>query len=318
MKRQPKTTNWSAYNKILEQKGSLNLWVDEAYIRQLNENAVKLPPSKGRPFTFPDGLIELLLMIRHAFHQPLRQTIGFAKSLLPQMGLTIELPHFATLSRRAKTLPVTLDLPKANGPVHLALDSTGLKVYGEGEWKTRQHGVGKRRTWRKMHVAVDVKTMEVHAVTLSTNDVHDSDKVEEMLDSVTTPIASVRGDGAYDMEKTYACIRQKTAKSTIPPREDAVIHSDNPNLAERNQVLRFINDKMAEGMTKEEARAAWKRESGYHQRSKVETHMFRFKNTFSGRLQARSIERQKTEILLKTKMLNRLTRIGLPKIQKIA
>ena len=158
--RKPKTTNWSDYNKKLEQRGSINLWIHEDLIKDLNDGKVQPPEGgNGRPFEFPDALIELLLMVRTVYKFPLRQTIGLAKDLFPAMGLNMEkvgIPHFSTLSRRAHTLKVALDPIASKGPLNLALDSTGLKVYGEGEWKVRQHGVGKRRTWRKIHFAVDI------------------------------------------------------------------------------------------------------------------------------------------------------------------
>ena len=317
-----KTTNWSDYNKKLEQRGSIKLWVDEDLIKDLNNGKV-LPPEggNGRPFEFPDALIQLLLMARTVYKFPLRQTIGLAKDLFPVMGLDVEkvgIPHFSTLSRRAGTLKVALDPIASKGPLNLALDSTGLKVYGEGEWKVRQHGVGKRRTWRKIHFAIDTNTFMVHAVVVSTNDMHDSHGGTQLIDLVEGDIESARGDGAYDTATMRKKIKERGAVPIIPPREDAKPHPDNPDLKERDEAIQFIEDGLAKGMTLQEARKAWKQSAGYHKRSLVETHMHRFKNAFSDKLQSRRFENQATEVFLKTKLLNRMTAIGMPEIKKVA
>ena len=317
-----KTTNWSDYNKKLEQRGSINLWIHEDLIKDLNDGKVQPPEGgNGRPFEFPDALIELLLMVRTVYKVPLRQTIGLAKDLFPAMGLNMEkvgIPHFSTLSRRARTLKVALDPIASKGPLNLALDSTGLKVYGEGEWKVRQHGIGKRRTWRKIHFAVDIDRFIVHAVVVSANDMHDSHGGTQLIDLVDGDIESVRGDGAYDTETMRKKIRERKAKPIIPPREDAKPHADNSDLKERDEAIQFIEDGVAKGMTLQEARKAWKQSAGYHKRSLVETHMYRFKNAFSDKLQSRRFENQATEVFLKTKLLNRMTVIGMPEIKKVA
>lgn len=318
--RTPKTTNWADYNQKLERRGSLNLWIDEDLISDLNAGRVHLPVGEnGRPFEFPDVLIELLLMIRTVYKMPLRQTVGLAKSLFPHMGLEkVGLPHFSTLSRRAHKLEISLDPISSKGPLHLALDSTGLKVYGEGEWKVRQHGVGKRRTWRKVHFAIDTKTFKVHAVVISTNEMHDSHAGEKLLDLVGEDIECVLGDGAYDTKSMRKKVKERGAVPIIPPREDAIIHPKDPHLKERNEALQFIKEDLDKGLSLQDARKAWKKSAGYHQRSLVETHMYRFKNAFSEKLQSRLFENQAAEIFLKTKLLNRMTAIGMPEIKKVA
>jgi len=315
-----KTTNWADYNQKLEQRGSLNLWIDEDLISDLNSGRIEVPVGgNGRPFEFPDALIELLLMVRIVYKIPLRQTMGFAKSLFPHMGLEkVRLPNFSTLCRRAHKIEVVLDRISSNGPLHLALDSTGLKVYGEGEWKVRQHGVGKRRTWRKVHFAIDTETFKVHAVVVSTNDMHDSQAGGKLLDLIDEDIGYVLGDGAYDTKSMRKKIKERGTIPIIPPREDAIIHPNNPHLKERNESLQFIKDGLDKGLSLQDARKAWKKSAGYHQRSLVETHMYRFKNTFSDKLQSRLFENQAAEIFLKTKLLNRMTAIGMPEVKKIA
>lgn len=318
--RTPKTTNWGDYNQKLERRGSLNLWIDEDLISDLNAGRVQLPVGgNGRPFEFPDVLIELLLMIRTVYKMPLRQTVGLAKSLFLHMGLgKVGLPHFSTLSRRAHKLEISLDPIFSKGALHLAIDSTGLKVYGEGEWKVRQHGVGKRRTWRKVHFAINTETFKVHGVVVSTNEMHDSHAGEKLLDLVGEDIECVLGDGAYDIKSMRKKVKERGAVPIIPPREDAIIHPKDPHLKERNEALQFIKEGLDKGLSLKDARKAWKKATGYHQRSLVETHMYRFKNAFSDKLQSRLFENQAAEIFLKTKLLNRMTAIGMPEIKKVA
>ena len=157
--------------------------------------------------------------------------------------------------------------------IHIVVDSTGLKVLGEGEWKVRKHGVSKRRTWRKLHLGVDEETGIIHAVCLTKNDVDDADQVEEMLDQVKVSIDKFSGDGAYDKRKCWNALEDRLITGIIPPRVDAVYWEDELGLIDhpRNHILTSIelND-----------REKWKKRSGYHRRSLSETAMFRFKTIF--------------------------------------
>lgn len=160
--------------------------------------------------------------------------------------------------------------------------------------------------------------MMVQAVVVSRNNVHDSISGQVALDLITGPIANVYGDGAYDTKDMRRCIKEKGGRPVIPPREDAALHKKEPSLAERNAALVFIKDRQAAGMSLSQARKAWKIHVGYHTRSLVECHMYRFKNAFSERLQSRKLETQTTEVFLKTKLLNQFTHIGMPDIRCVA
>ena len=155
---------WSDYNKTLCERGNLFVWVCEDYLKALNDPKPKATHKRGRPVLYEDSLIELVLSIRYALGFPLRQVTGLCQSMFPRMGINVTPPDYTTLSRRGKKLSLQMGLRRKGERVHLALDSTGLKVYGEGEWKVRQHGVGKRRTWLKVHFAVDIETFEIHCV----------------------------------------------------------------------------------------------------------------------------------------------------------
>ncbi len=193
----------------------------------------------------------------------------------------------------------------------MVVDSTGVKVYGEGEWKVRQHGVDKRRTWRKLHVGVNEATGEILAAVVSSHNVSDDEVFEEVLDGVIEEIEQVSGDGAYDKRKCYRAIEARGAKPTIPPRKDAVKWEEvSESGAEhpRNQVLERIE---------EIGRQQWKQESGYHRRSLAETTMFRFKTIFGGSLRRRRFDNQAVELFLKCGALNRMIQMGKPQSYKV-
>ena len=190
----------------------------------------------------------------------------------------------------------------STGAIHV-VDSTGVKVYGEGEWKVRQHGVDKRRTWRKLHMGVNEATGEILAAVASTNDVSD-DEAADILSGIADEIKQVSGDGAYDKRKCYDAIMAQRGKATIPPRKDAVKWSDDPETGEvhpRNENLEQIA---------EVGRQRWKQQSGYHRRSLAETTMFRFKTIFGGTLRRHRFDNQAVELFLKCTALNRMIQLG--------
>ena len=174
--------------------------------------------------------------IQSVFHLPGRQTEGFLESLFTVMGIELEVPDHSTLSRRLNKLSVELPVVPKERAVHVVVDSTGVKVYGEGEWKVRKHGASKRRTWRKLHLGVDEATGEILAAVVTTNDVADCEVLPQLLDVVADcevlpqlldvvaeDIAQVTGDGAYDTKDCYDAIDQREATATIPPRRNAKI-----------------------------------------------------------------------------------------------
>ena len=195
--------------------------------------------------------------------------------------------------------------------IHLVVDSTGVKVYGEGEWKTRVHGVNKRRTWRKLHLGVNEATGEIVSGVVTTNDVSVSLVFSELLDRVDGVVAQVSADGAYDKYKCYEKARQKGAKPTIPPRKNAVIGQHGnckfpPHPRDEN--LRRI---------RKVGRKKWKRECGYHRRSLSETTMFRLKVIFGGKLRRRKFHAQAVELFIQCAILNSMIQTGKPKSYKV-
>ena len=300
--------NWAMYNESLKKRGSVTLWIDEDVLRAWKAAPEAVRPRGGQK-RYSDGAIECLLMVKGVYHLAYRQTEGFAGSLSKLLGVALPIPDYSTLNRRAKTLKVDLPTPE-KGPIHAVLDSTGLKVYGEGEWKVRQHGYSKRRTWRKLHLGVDEATGEIEAELLTGAGVDDAEAAAGLLKQTQAEIEQLSGDGAYDKEKVYKAAAAKgVSKITIPPRRDAVLWEENgPDPHPRNENLRHIWER---------GRKEWKEESGYHRRSLAETAMFRFKTIFGDHLNAREAKRQKTEARVKCAALNRMTRLGMPDSNRI-
>jgi IS5 family transposase len=313
MKTKPKPSyrvrNWNSYDAALKQRGSLSFWIDEEVIAGwLNEQR---SGRRGASKHYSDGAIALMATVQSLFNLPGRQTEGFVESLFALMGIDLPVPDHSTLSRRIGKVEVEMPAAPSEGAIHVVVDSTGVKVYGEGEWKVRQHGVDKRRTWRKLHVGVNEATGEILSAVASTNNLSDDEALGDILDGIEQEIEQVSGDGAYDKRKCYNAIAARGAKPTIPPRKDAVIWENEPNRQKehpRNQVLERID---------QVGRQQWKQESGYHRRSLAETTMFRFKTIFGATLRRRLFDNQAVELFLKCAALNRIFQLGKPDSYKV-
>jgi transposase len=292
------TRNWSEYNAGLKNRGSLTFWLDEAVL----ESWYNETPSgkRGASKDYSDLAIITFVTIKSVYHQAGRQTQGLLESLFLLMGIDLDVPDHSTVSRRMGKLEIVLPVVPKSDSVHLVVDSTGVKVYGEGEWKTRQHGISKRRTWRKLHLGIDEATGEIVAVVVTTNDVHDGEVLNDLLDQVEAELRQVTTDGAYDHGHCYDDIGKRGATAVIPPRKDAVIWQHG-NCKEpphtRDENLRYI---------RKHGRKKWKRDSNYHRRSLAETTMFRLKAIFGGKLRSRKFENQAVELFVQCAALNRM------------
>jgi hypothetical protein len=211
-------------------------------------------------------------------------------------------------------LPVSYSqTPKHKKGIHLIVDSTGLKVYGEGEWKVKKHGTSKHRTWLKLHLCIDALSKEIVAMSLTDNSIDDANAAKEMLILFQFYLLSLPGDGAYD-KFLFRAILGAEVEQKIPPPSNAVVKIGTEKvpvpdyLVQRNKAVERI---------KEIGSKEWKKEIGYHQRSLVETTMFRYKVIFGDKVNARVMENQVTETKIKCKVLNVFTNIGMPKTVKI-
>ena len=264
----------------------------------------------GKPRLYSDQAIACVLRLREVYRLPLRATEGLLRSLVALLGADITVPCYSTLSRRQAGLSVELSAPAAE-PLHLVIDGTGLKVFGDGEWKARQHGItkscsSKRRVWRKVHLAVDQNTGHVQAAATTTNSISDGEVLPQLLEQITQAISQVSADGGYDRRTCYEAIAKRNAKAAIPPRHGAKIWQHGNSRQERlprDENLRRI---------RQVGRAKWKQESGYHRRSLAETAMFRLKTIFGSVLRARTEAAQDTETLLRLSALNQMTALGMP------
>jgi len=297
-------TNWSKYNESLVQRGSITFWFGEDVIKQWHHaNASR---QVGHPFVYSDTAIECLLVLRELFQLPYRQTEGLGRSLVELMEISLDIPDYTSLAKRASKLEISLDVRKHRGPIDVVVDSTGLKVFGEGEWKMRKHGKTKRRTWRKLHLAVNPATQEIEAESLTENSRDDASEAEPLLDQTSAKINGFYGDGAYDKWKVYEALQKRGAKAIIPPRRNAKIsrHGNSRGCPlSRDVAIREI---------RRHGRRHWKEKVGYHRRSLSETAMQRMKCCFGDHLKNRLLPNQKTEARIRSKILNKFTRLGLP------
>jgi hypothetical protein len=244
-------------------------------------------------------------MLRAAFKLPLRQIEGLVTSVLSLMGLTISTPDHTTVSRRAVTLPVIQATSVPHGPLHVLIDSTGLQVYGAGQWLEAKHGAKSRRKWRKLHLAVDAASGIIVAQTLTDQDRDDPSQVAPLLDQIDDPIGQVTADGAYDGAPTYQTIAQHGdgIEVVIPPRATSVPSGEPGPPTQRDRHLAMIT---------EQGRLAWQVATDYRQRSLIETTMGRYKSLIGPRLLARGFAGQQTEAAIGVAVLNRMLAAGRP------
>ncbi len=300
-------TNSAAYDAALRQRGSLTVWFTDAAIA-----AWKAEPRTtrgGQPRTSALA-ITTALTLRAVFRLALRQTEGLIGSILALLGLDLAVPDHSTLSRRAETLEVSLPRPGV-GPVHLLVDSTGLKLCGAGEWLIEKHGTRTRRSWRKLHVGVDADTGRILAAVLTTNDVDDASQVSALLDQAG-PVASFTADGAYDQDGVHGEVTRRSPEAAVivPPRPSAV-PSDTAGTAptQRDRHLQMIA---------EHGRRRWQKASGYHWRALVEADISRFKRVIGDALRSRTDRRRETEIALAVSVLNQMLELWRPEYVRLA
>lgn len=306
--------NWNDYNRSLVNRGSITFWFDENAIGKWY--SVERISKPGRPDTYSDDAIRCGLMIRAVFRIALRALQGFIESLIQLLGLDIACPHYSVFSRRAKGLQIPLrKLLKPGEKLNVIFDSTGVKVFGEGEWKVRKHGYSKRRTWRKIHVGMCADSGQIVVSAITSNNVSDEEAMIHMMEALDgVPLGDVVGDGAYDTIDCREAIHDRGGRQIIPPDKNAKLQRDKPFscLEERDKAIRRIKELGDEG------RSQWKEEIGYHQRSRVETVMSRYKTIFGDRLVSRRESTQATEVAIKLDALNRMTELGTPKSYKVS
>lgn len=302
--------NWSDYNRSLRNRGSLTFWISQELIDNWNE--AQQTGERGRVPRYSEAAMIAMASLKFVFHQAGRQTCGLVASIFRLLKVNLSVPDHSTLSRRMAGIEVGLPVKASAEARHLVIDSTGLKVYGEGEWKVRAHGASKRRTWRKLHLALDAATGEVIVAAASENSISDCALFPEIVQAVSGEMTQISADGSYDRRKVYAALNERGVKrAAIPPRKGARIWQHGNSSKER-----LIRDENLRAIRRK-GRAKWKREANYHQRSLAETGVFRFKTIFTDKLQSRKQENQFQEMIIKCAALNRMTHLGMPESYKI-
>jgi hypothetical protein len=309
-KQKRRVTNWAAYDASLRQRGSLTIWFSDAAIAAWR--AEPRTSRGGQPWYSPLAILTALTL-RAVFQLALRQTEGLIGSIIRLLGLTLAVPDHSTLSRRAATLEVPRPRPgTGTEPVHLLVDSTGLKLCGAGEWLVEKHGTKTRRAWRKLHIGMDANTGEIVATALTTNDVDDASQVGPLLDQVEGPVASFTGDGAYDQDSVYRAVidHDPDAAVIVPPRTTAVLsETAETNPTQRDRHLQCIAEK---------GRIGWQKASGYNTRSRVENAIGRYKQVIGDGLRCRKDKPRVTEVAVAVHVLNRMLELGRPISVRVA
>lgn len=303
-----KPRDWKTYNSSLCQRGSLTLWLSDRVYSHWQELSSR-PKVVGEKH-YPDMVIELCLTIKQVYGLPLRQCTGFLQSLFALMGLPeLTVPNYSTLSRRASGLSVKVSHRPSAQTIHIAVDSTGLKVYGEGEWKVRKHGASKRRTWRKLHLGIDVINQQIVSCVLTDNSVDDAEMTAELVGSLGRELGNFYGDGAYDKKKCRKVIHSLGGQIIVPPPKNAVLSKgSSPELTSRDHAVERID---------QIGRSEWKKEVGYHKRSLSEVVMHRYKGTIGNKLSTRKMENQVAEVKIGCHILNVFNGCGMPNSVKI-
>ena len=301
-----RTTNWKTYNAALKSRGALTVWFDR------DMQWLALPSGKtGRNPTFSDAAVQFCLTVKSLFGMPLRQTTGFVHSLLQLSGLEWPVPDYSTLCRRQKRIRVVIPYRPQPAGLHLLIDSTGVKMLGEGEWKRKKHGADYRRKWRKVHLGIDAQTLEIRAIAITDSRIGDAPLLPELLEQIpeSEPVLSVSADGAYDTKACHEAIALRQAAAVIPVRKNGKPwKGSSAGALARNEIL---------AASEHLGRPLWKRWSGYHRRSLVETKMRCYK-LLGERVMARDFDRQVAELQIRAVILNRFTQLGTPHTLRVA
>ena len=295
--------NWPEYEKSLRNRGDITVWLSRDAIDAWT------PPKNGKRGGQPiysDIAIEISLTLRLVFHLPLRQAEGFLKSILKLMDLFLPCPDHTTVSRRNRTANIHRHIGSfPDGPVHFIVDSTGLKICGQGEWHAKKHGKRWRKRWMKLHIGVDEKGW-ILASKVTYGHEHDSSQVPSLLAQVDREINRFVGDRIYDQEAVYEAVGYHSpgAEVVMPPRKDAVLSNNSISVSSHRD--RHIMDIQSKGWSE------WKRQSGYYLQSHAENTFYRYKRIIGGRLRAKNDDARKREAAIGCAILNRMIEMGEP------
>ena len=308
-KKKYRIRNWKKYNTALVQRGSITIWFSADSIEKWLSKGRTF--RKGRPHIYSDEAILCMLIIRAVYHLPLRTLQGFVASLACLMRLSLPVPSYPQICRRAMALGQEIKRLSKKRPTDIVFDSSGMKIYGEGEWKVRVHGKTKRRMWRKIHLAICPDSHDVILECVTENSVIDSEVVPRMQKKLPKTVKRGYGDGAYDKEGCYQAFFEGLIEPVVPPQRNAVLQNEEskPWQRSRNNALREITGLGGD----DDARKLWKILKGYHRRSLAETAMYRFKTLFGNSLRSRTMKNQRSEVFSRCLAMNEMNGLGMPR-----
>ena len=301
--------NWKDYNKSLVQRGSLTFWFSEDMLSSWEAGADADAHGNQR---YTDMVILCGLTLRQLYRLPLRATEGLLKSLVDMMKWSVNVPDYSTLCRRGKGLKVNIGVSATSRARHVLVDSTGIQVIGEGEWKTLRHGKSRRQLWRKLHIAMDADDQTILSARMTESVRLDGNYLPELIEEIEGPIYQITGDGAYDKKSCYRAAYARGARAIFPPQHNAIVQRNklkkDPALLQRDKTIKFIQG----SKDREDRRKRWKQMNHYHRRSLVETMMSRMKAIFGDQMKARTFENQRTDLLIRCYAMNKMSSLGLP------
>lgn len=301
--------NWREYNKALMKRGSLTFWFSEEVITHWRDDGRGVCHGNQQ---YSGIVIACALTLRQLFRIPLRATTGMMRSLVELSGLRLPIPDYSTLSRRGKSLKVSLGVEPAGRARHVLVDSTGIRVIGEGEWKRMRHGEGRCQVWRKLHLVMDTDDQTILSAKMTESVRLDGNYLPGLINEIAGEIDQITGDGAYDKKNCYQIAYQRGARGVFPPQHDAIVqrnkYKKDPALEARDEVVRFMHA----GEDRKEQLRLWKQATGYHRRSLVETMMSRMKTIFGDQMRSRCFENQETDLLLRCIAINQINSLGMP------
>lgn len=286
--------DWSKYNKQLVNRGKLNFWIRPETLKVWKAKRKK---KNGHPFVYGDELIKAMAIVRFKYHLSLRETEGFFLSLIGLLKMIGRVPSYTQLCRRVKTLKLPRELLKRKDVTDVVIDTTGLKVYGEGEWRAEKYGG--RKAWKKLHLATDLESGKLILAEISDEHVHDTAYVEKALKKANRRSGSLLFDAIADSKKCYEMAARHNKRLYTPPKRGAVIRKEQ-GYEHRNDAVKIIKGLGGDSL----ARSIWSKLVGYNRRVEIESMMSRWKRLFGGQLMSRCETRMQKEVGIKAMIIN--------------
>ena len=304
--------DWTSYNNALKKRGDITVWLSNDAIESWYEKE-RVYDGTGAPQLYSNLAILTVHEIRQVFKLPLRQCEGFINSLFAMMKIDLRCPSYSAMSKRLKALNLQCPFYRkahmhCNDIKALAIDSSGLKCYGQDEWCEENYPSSRKKDWKKLHIIVDQFNI-IHTSELSDRITQDSSVVEKLITPIHEKVKQVTGDSAYDTNPTYNKLTKQfpSADIVISPQKDARVHKQNAFFRNRNILeIEYYG------------RMGWQKLRNYGLRNNSELAIQRYKRILGNKLHAREFKRQKQETIIGCSILNKMTCITLAEICPIS